>query len=812
MLFYVGLVVGSAYLCWYSFASLRSGTEVQTSTFWWDLQDILRQEARVRDTYHDAADQGPLRKEDADNHLLRTLEREVLPQWRIARQRLERLKDVPSNARPFVQQLTRSMQLREEGWELLAGSLRKKDQRSAEQSRQKLQQADQISRQMRMPAPPPPPGKRDDVFVYVILGIASGVLCLFLVKGFFKRQRVNPPLRVEVTEKDQPVLFAFIRRLCQDTSAPFPRRVYLTPDVNAAVCYDESILNLFMPASKNLIIGLGLVNHLTLNEFKAVLAHEFGHFSQNSMKLGNYVYVSNRVIGDLVFGRDWLDTVLATLNRIDIRTAILWGVRKLLQGLFHVINFANLALSREMEYNADLVAVSVTGSDALIHALARLNFASDCLNQAFVDLTAAGDHQLYTTDLFYHQERAVDYVRALRKDPRLGEPPPLPDDPAQRGQVFQPEDTTVPRMWATHPSNYDREQNAKEHYIRSPVDERSPWILFEETEAVRAELTRKFYEAGKPNQPLSFQAPEVVQAFIDAEHAETIYHPRYHGLYDNRYLTPGDLNELLRAGRSEVPTIDRLAQSQEALYNDVLKDRMAVHRERQQECDLLARLANGAVELTGKDFQFRGARYKAKEASQWLTEVQKELDEDFVWMGALDRQVLLVHLDMARPLQQNERAELEDRYRFHLGLQQIHRELSAQNQQVQVTLGQLAGAREIPQEQFQAVIQTLQQAHDVLKEKLEAADDMRLPAMKNMQVGEPLGPFLLSQPLVHRPQQGQSSLDGAWIGQFLGQLGEVMDKARRIHFKSVGGILALQEKIVERWTALSTTRHEATGK
>src|SRR5262249_20698318 len=141
----------------------------------------------------------------------------------------------------------------------------------------------------------PPPSRsrrsRDDGksnFWLLVGGIASAMICLFMVKGFFKRSRSDPVIGVEVTEDGEPELFAFIHRLCQDTKAPFPHRIYVVPDVNAAVAYHESVLNLFLPARKNLIIGLGLVNRLNLMEFKAVLAHEFGHFSQKSMKLGTY--------------------------------------------------------------------------------------------------------------------------------------------------------------------------------------------------------------------------------------------------------------------------------------------------------------------------------------------------------------------------------------------------------------------------------------------------------------------------------------------------------------------------------------------
>jgi Zn-dependent protease with chaperone function len=35
--------------------------------------------------------------------------------------------------------------------------------------------------------------------------------------------------------------------------------------------------------------------------------------------------------------------------------------------VFHGINLIHLSLSRQMEFNADDVAVSVAGSDALVH-------------------------------------------------------------------------------------------------------------------------------------------------------------------------------------------------------------------------------------------------------------------------------------------------------------------------------------------------------------------------------------------------------------------------------------------------------------
>jgi Zn-dependent protease with chaperone function len=812
VLLYIGLVVGSAYLCYSSFAALGSPPP-KTSSFWLQWNSIVHVDARVLRTYNDAA-QRLQRRELDDAAFLQILERDVLPPWQAERKHLAEINDVPAEAARDYQQLGRYMQLCEECWLLDCQAHRQRDQRLVEEANQKWQQAEELAKQgFSGPARPnsrSSSGKGDSTFWMVIVGLASGVLCLFLVKGFFKWQRVDKTQRVEVTEKEQPVLFAFLRQLCRDTAAPLPHRVYLTAEVNAAVFYHESLLSLVLPTPKNLVIGLGLVNRLNLSEFKAVLAHEFGHFSQNSMKLGSYVYRSNRIIGDLVFGRDWLDDAVAALCRTDFRIAIfawafagtLWVLRQTLAGLFRVMNFANSALLRQMEYNADLVAVSVTGSDALVHSLARLDFAADTLVQAWSDLTAAADHHLYSRDLFYHQTRAADYLRALRREPRLGEPPPLPEDPRQMVQVFQTEDISVPRMWATHPTNHDREANAKRQYIRSTLDERSPWFLFHNASALREDITRQLYQVTRPLEQLKLEPAEVVQVFIDNEHAETIYHPRYHGLYDHRYLTPGDVDELLRADLAEFADEGQLTQAQAQLYSGALQARMEAHGVRQQEYGRLARMASGEVELTGKDFAFRGARYRAAEALKLLDQVQKELDGDFSWMGSLDRQVFLVHFAMARQVGDQVRRELEERYRFHLTLQAIHGQLLFHHQQVSATLGQLAGKRQLEQEEFQWALAVLREAYSTLRDKLQAAGGLHLPVLKNMTPGEPLGPFLLSQPLVVQLGNNQQSLDGNWIAKLLEQFVEVLDKCRRILSKSQGGILALQETIAERWTVV----------
>src|SRR5207245_1839586 len=124
-------------------------------------------------------------------------------------------------------------------------------------------------------------------------------------------------------------------------------------------------------------------------------------------------------------------------------------------------------------------------------------------------------------------------------------------------------------MWATHPSNYDREQNAKRHIVECPIDERSPWALFDESSRMREKVTRRFYRvAWRIPKKTDFRSPEEVQAFIDDEHAQSTFGERYHGIYDNRFLSFDDVSELIVKAGLEKPDIKALALEHRQLFAD----------------------------------------------------------------------------------------------------------------------------------------------------------------------------------------------------------------------------------------------------
>ena len=155
----------------------------------------------------------------------------------------------------------------------------------------------------------------------LLIGLALvlfGLLIVyFLFKFLFSSNKVDRSNLYEIKRADEPTLFEFIDRVNQETQSPKPKKIFLSNEVNAYVFYNSSFWSMFLPTKKNLAIGLGLVNALNLSEFKAVLAHEFGHFSQKSMKAGSYVYNVNKVIYSMLYeneefernvektGREW---------------------------------------------------------------------------------------------------------------------------------------------------------------------------------------------------------------------------------------------------------------------------------------------------------------------------------------------------------------------------------------------------------------------------------------------------------------------------------------------------------------------------
>ncbi len=492
-----------------------------------------------------------------------------------------------------------------------------------------------------------------DWMIPLLGGAGAGFLAVFMLKAIVPARRAQDDREHELTAADHPRLFAFLHRLADDARAPRPHRVFVSVRVNAAVFYDLTIANLVLPSKKNLEIGLGLINVLTLGELKAVLAHEFGHFAQRSMAVGRWVYTAQQIAGHIVVKRDGLDEALQTLSRIDLRVAwigwilrlIVWSIRSLVDTAFGWVVLAQRALSREMELQADLVAVSLTGSDALIHALHRLEAADDALDRALAFSAGERAGGRTVADVFAVQTRMLEKKRAILDDPTYGQVPPLPADPAAH-RVFEAQLAHPPRMWATHPPSELREANAKRVYVPAPLDDRPGWLLFDDPRALRARVTAGLADGSRapaPPTPL-----EETLGAIDRAYAHRYFDPAYRGIYLGRSAMrdAASVDELYGAP----PPAAELTAALDALYPASLAAELARVRELAAEKRALEALRAGLLEAPGRVVRFRGQDRKRKQLPGLVADVERELTAARGVVRDHDRRVRAVHLAAAQSL------------------------------------------------------------------------------------------------------------------------------------------------------------------
>ncbi|HET9864525.1 MAG TPA: M48 family metallopeptidase, partial [Steroidobacteraceae bacterium] len=485
-----------------------------------------------------------------------------------------------------------------------------------------------------------------------VAGLCAAFLAVFMLKALFFIQHRYEIEDIEISREDEPALFEFIDRLADEARAPRAHKVYLSPRVNAAVFYDLSLLNLVIPSKKNLEIGLGLVNVLSLGELKAVLAHEFGHFAQRSMAVGRWVYIAQQIAGHVVARRDALDRLLRGLSRFDLRVAwigwvlsiIVWSIRSMMDVLFRAVLLAQRALSRQMEFQADLVAVSLTGSDALIHALHKLNAADDAWDKTLSFASEEAGRQRGIGDLFAVHTRIIERMREILNQPTYGAAPPMPASAHEQHRVFKSELAQPPRMWLTHPPSADREHNAKLRYVAAGVDERSAWELFHDPQATRERMSAHvFRKAQTEPAPMSGTLER-----LDKEYGRAFLDRKYRGVYLARSPVR-DVPAVAELYRTDIPGSEALAAI-EALYPESLAGRLEELDEKLQQKHSLEALRDQVAQAPGGIIRHNGVELRRADLPRVIAALDREIAAVRAALRDHDRDCRSAHLAAAQAL------------------------------------------------------------------------------------------------------------------------------------------------------------------
>ncbi|MYS22680.1 Zn-dependent protease with chaperone function [Streptomyces sp. DvalAA-14] len=189
------------------------------------------------------------------------------------------------------------------------------------------------------------------------------LLAVAILRGMFsflRAGRLGPaPHAVAVTPQEQPELWEEVRAAAEATGEPAPDELYLTAEVNAGVAEQSRLLGL-LPGRRRMLLGLPLLAGLSVPRLRAVLAHEFGHYSNLDTRLG----------GLTMRGRQ---AVLHTVKVFSQGTTRMHHViGALYVGYARMFLRTSQSMARHQELAADQVAARHAGRDATAGALGAL--------------------------------------------------------------------------------------------------------------------------------------------------------------------------------------------------------------------------------------------------------------------------------------------------------------------------------------------------------------------------------------------------------------------------------------------------------
>lgn len=132
---------------------------------------------------------------------------------------------------------------------------------------------------------------------------------------------------------------------------------------------------------------------------------------------------------------------------------IVAGIQWILQQVYNVVNISYHALSRQMEFHADAVAASVTGSKPLITSLLKARSCRSFFYYRFRVLRKKIPDSITTENLYSQQAFVMNFIAVNSNLKVENDLPQLTPEFLSR---FNKSKLVIENKWGTHPSTEDR--------------------------------------------------------------------------------------------------------------------------------------------------------------------------------------------------------------------------------------------------------------------------------------------------------------------------------------------------------------------
>lgn len=493
------------------------------------------------------------------------------------------------------------------------------------------------------------------MFFTLALGVGLAglgiMIIIFLFKFMFKKHKTDLSNYKEISRQEEPKLFAFIDEIVNTTGTKFPKKVYLSSEVNASVFYDSSFWSMFLPIQKNLHIGLGLVNSVTHDELKAILSHEFGHFSQKSMKVGSYVYNVNQIIYNLLYDNESYGKLIdkwANLSGyfsifVGIGIKIIQGIQWALSKMYAIVNKNYLALSREMEFHADEVAANVTGYLPLKTSLLRLDLANQGFNNVLSFYDTKIEEALTSENLFKEQTFVMNF---LAEKQNISVQNNLPNVTKNDSNTFSKSKLIIKNQWASHPEIEERiEALEKLNIVLANPNNNPANTIFNNIENWQKHFTNKIFSSINYSKNETKNSLENFKNDYSELYKKETFNPIFLNYYDN--YTPNNFS---------VENPSESNYNFDMLFNDETSDWTKELLVLENDKQIVEAIKNKQIDCN--TFDFEGVKYKRKEAIKVKNKINIYIDELKKKLDANDQNIFNTFYTIAK--KQNKEIHYKD--------------------------------------------------------------------------------------------------------------------------------------------------------
>jgi len=298
------------------------------------------------------------------------------------------------------------------------------------------------------------------LLVVVVLTLAT---LWSILKGLLVRGRDDDPGQ-RLSLQREPRL----RRLLHDVAGRVGTRavdnVYLTPGTDLAVLERGGLGRQLRHATERcLILGVGILDGLKIGPLKAVLAHEYGHFSNRDTAGGGFALAVRR-------------SLAMTAQSLAEGGAAAWynPAWLFLNGFFRVFLIISHGASRLQEILADRWAALTYGSKAFEEGLRHVVERSVRFDvHANLTIQEMAGRQAAVANLYSHAPSTTVSEQELSR--------------AIRGALSQPSS-----VYDTHPSPMERTRWVRALGAKgtpTPEDAEDAWSLFSSREALETQMT-----------------------------------------------------------------------------------------------------------------------------------------------------------------------------------------------------------------------------------------------------------------------------------------------------------------------------------